>query len=546
MSQLWSRREWISIAATGVAMASGLLAAGHTAHAQNVNARNASAPKRTPNVLFIAVDDLRPTLGCYGDKIVKSPNIDKLAASGTLFQRAYCQQAVCSPSRNSLLSGLRPDSIKIYDLATNIRTALPNVVTLPQHFKAQGYRSERLGKIFHTTNGNHDDPLSWSEPQPVVALPDVIAPHIKQQILSQPEVAQPGNASPPQVKKGPPFGAPEVADDALPDGKIASQAIASLGANKNRPFFLAVGFHKPHLPFVAPRKYWDLYDRAQFKPHPLRNPPLGAPGYAGNGIGELRQYRGIPKKGPIPDEQAVQLIHGYHAAISYMDAQVGRVLDELDRLGLRDNTIVVLWGDHGWQLGEHGKWCKHNNYEAATHSPLLVRAPGVGAPGQQTNALTEFVDIYPSLCELAGLPQPQGLEGTSFVPLLRDPKRAWKQAAFSQWPQKIPDRGDGMGYAMRTDRYRFIEWTVPGTDFSEVELYDYQTDPAETVNIATQPQHAKLVAELKALLRAGPRAALPPRQPGAASKVGAWRAMPLRHSATPQRPAPCGGRRKAL
>lgn len=521
----WSRRDFLSKAATGAAgLACGALPAGL------LWAREAQ--RRRMNVLFIAVDDLRPTLGCYGDKLVQSPNLDKLAAEGMAFTRTYCQQAVCSPSRNSLLTGRRPDTIGIYDLATHFRTTLPDVVTLPQHFQSQGYHTEGMGKIYHTGHGNYDDVYSWSIPSwppgmrgPVpkekkkpgssdrdsAFLADFHASAAFEQDGSAPQPPPRAPQSAPK-QNGPPTGMPDVADNALFDGKLADHAIERLAdlKTKDRPFFMAVGFLKPHLPFIAPKRYWDRYDPARFPLEPVKGLPQDAPRYVGNGSGELRTYAGVPKEGPVSDEQARHLIHGYYACISYVDGQIGRVLDALEREGLRDNTVVIVWGDHGWHLGDHGLWAKHTNFERATHSPMIVSAPQMKAKGQTCDALTEFVDIYPGLCDLAGIPKPGGLEGTSFAPLTDNPKRGWKTAAFSQYPRRIEGQ-NGMGHSIRTDRYRLTEWTIASTpDYSALELYDYRTDPLERVNLAGKQEYEKTTAEMKARLRAGWKAALPP------------------------------------
>ena len=481
----------------------------------------AQAPGRRPNVLFIAVDDLRPALGCYGDGAAISPNIDALAVRGTLFRRAYCQQAVCSPSRNTVLTGRRPDTARIYDLPTNFRTTLPNVVTLPQHFKQHGYHAESMGKVYHVTNGNRDDPASWNvapwNPPRIGGDPPPVVPAPKSGPEAEPKPA--AGKSPPdraaqKRARGRPYGARDVPDNELPDGKIADHAIERLGALKSakKPFFLAVGFHKPHLPFIAPKKYWDLQDVAKLPPGQPPALPDGAPRYTGNGSGELRQYFTVPDRGPIPPDLTAKLIHGYYACVSYTDAQVGRVLAALDGHGLRDDTIVVLWGDHGFQLNDHGLFCKHTNFEQALRVPLVISAPGRGANGQQTDALVELVDLYPTLAELAGLPAPAGVEGTSLVPLLRDPKTPWKSAAFSQWPKAIPGvGGDGMGYSVRTGRYRLTEWTVPDTDYRALELYDYESDPHETRNLAKDKDYAKVVEEMRTVLRKGWKGAVPAR-----------------------------------
>lgn len=463
------------------------------------------------NVLMIAVDDLKPTLGCFGDSYAQSPNIDRLASRGTVFARAYCQQAVCSPSRNSLLTGLRPDTIGIYDLATHFRTKVPNAVTLPQRFRLYGYHSEGMGKIFHTGHGNYDDLESWSVPswplnqrgrlpQKTQARPGVVT------VALQALQAQQPRPRPSREERGPAYRAPDVEDSALFDGKLADHAVERLRALKaqDRPFFMAVGFQKPHLPFVAPRRYWDRYDPAKIRLPATQSLPEGTPGFAGNGSGELRTYDGTPLQGPVPDEMARTLIHGYYACVSYMDAQVGRVLDELDRLGLRETTIVALWGDHGWHLGDHGLWCKHTNFEQATRAPLIISAPGQKAAGKRTDSLVEFVDLYPTLCDLAGLPALPGQAGMSLRPLLEKPERKLKSEAFSQYPRSIPGVGQGMGHSIRTERYRLTEWTVAGKPFSSVELYDYVNDPGETVNLASRPEHAGLVERLKLRLRQPP------------------------------------------
>ena len=461
------------------------------------------------NVLFIAVDDLRPELGCYGHPVVKSPNIDRLAASGTLFERSYCQQAVCNPSRASLMTGMRPDTLQVYDLPTNFRKHQPDVVTVAEHFKNHGYYTERIGKIYHLGHGNTDDPRSWTVMRRHRSAPRFGPEGQKILKLQRAELKAAGKD--PSRARGLPWEAPDVADAELADGAIAEGAVNILREVKDRPFFVAVGFLNPHLPFVAPKKYWDLYSPADIRLASNPYAPKGAPSYATHNSGELRAYYGIPPKGPLNDEQARNMVHGYWAAVSYTDACIGRVLNELDRLGLRDNTVVILWGDHGWFLGEHGMWCKHANYEEAVHTPLVISVPGQ-KPGRSP-ALVEFVDIYPTLADVCGLPIHAWLEGTSFKPLIATPDRPWKTAAFHLYPRGIPGQGHGMGRAIRTDRYRLVEWTVPKNDFSECELYDLETDPGENVNLAVQPEHAALVEQLRAQLHAGWREALPPSDP---------------------------------
>jgi arylsulfatase A-like enzyme len=297
----------------------------------------------------------------------------------------------------------------------------------------------------------------------------------------------------------------DVPDSDYHDGSLADMAIAKLQElkGKQQPFFLAVGFLKPHLPFNAPKKYWDLYDPAKLKLAENAFRPLDAPSYAITDFGELRNYHGVPPTGPVSADLARKLIHAYRAATSFTDANIGRVLGELDRLGLRDNTIVVLWGDHGWKLGGHASWCKHTNTENDTNAPLILSVPGAKGVGQSSRALVEFVDIYPTLCELAGLPLPDHLQGTSMKPLLDEPTRAWKSAAFSQYPRSFEGRRL-MGYAMRTDRYRLVEWRDRSTgEPVSRELYDHQTDPAENQNLAGRVEHQELVRQLSTQLAAG-------------------------------------------
>jgi len=446
--------------------------------------------QQRPNVLFIAVDDLRPDLGCYGVPDAKTPHIDRLAKRGVVFSHAYCQQAVCSPSRSSVMTGCRPDTTKVWDLQTHFRTALPQVVTLGQHFKNAGWFVEGMGKIYH---GGYDDPPTWSVPWrsprgPVYAKPE-----------NRPAGARQGGGDGEPGERGPAFECADVPDDFYRDGKTAAWAVESLRkhAVSRQPFFLAVGFSKPHLPFIAPKRYWDMHDPARIRLAGNDKPPVNAPEWAILPGGELRNYRGIPR-GPIPPELARTLIHGYRAATSYTDALVGKLLDTLDSQHLWNNTIVVLWGDHGWKLGEHGAWCKHSNVENDTNAPLLVAAPGPGRAGRRCDALVEFVDIYPSLCQLAGLPIPTHCEGDSFVPLLDKPRSPWKDAAFSQYPR--PARGRNlMGISLRTDRYRYTRW-VDTRDRSRTEaeeLYDHRTDPGENRNIAREPSARPVLAELR-------------------------------------------------
>ncbi len=487
-----------------------------------------------PNVLFIAVDDLRPELGCYGSPVVQTPNIDRLAAAGVIFTRAYCQSAVCNPSRASLMTGLRPDSIRVWDLHTDFRDNVPDAVTLPQYFKQNGYHAVAIGKIYHNTI---PDSQSWSEdklhiagypfdPDAVYRKPENVAwlEKRKAQIVREGRESRHIDQLGQWYLKAVATESVDGPDDIYYDGAQTEVAIEKLRELKARarPFFFAVGYYRPHLPFNAPQKYWDLYDRDKIplpeNPHLPENAPL----MAINNLRELRGYTDFadvphPKDRTLSAERVRRLRQGYYASVSYVDAQVGRLLDALERLGLAENTIVVLWGDHGWKLGEHGSWCKMTNFEIDTRAPLIIRAPGVSG-GQQLSQMVEFVDVYPTLCELAGLKIPPGLQGDSMVPLIQNPGLPGKPAVFSQFLREgiwmAPDGVVYMGYAIRTARYRYVRWINWETKaFAAEELYDHEVDPEENVNIAALPENAARAAELAAQLDAGWRVARPDYAP---------------------------------
>ena len=452
----------------------------------------AQRPAR-PNVLFIAADDLRPDLGCYGSAGAKTPQLDALARRGVLFERAYAQQAVCNPSRASVLTGRRPDTLKVWDLKTHFRETLPDVVTLPQHFKQHGYTAVDIGKIYHNESGAKPtfpfaDPVSWSEPPSFAE-----GPHWRDWVV-------PGDAAGPKGKGGA-VQCLDVPDEAYLDGRIAAAAVSKLRvlAENREPFFLAVGFWKPHLPFNAPKKYWDLHDRAQLSAPNPSGMPEGAPAIAGHPWNELRGYTGVPKKGPLPAAQIAELRHGYLACISFLDAQVGRVLAELDRLDLAKNTIVVFWSDHGFHLGEHDLWGKTTNYELDTRVPLIVAAPGASRAGTRAAGLVELIDLYPTLTELAGLPAASGVEGRSLVPLLRDPRQPGKDVAISQHPHPSYGAATHMGYTLRTARFRYVEWRDLTTGVvTDRELYDHAADAAEIRNRIADPAQSAAARELAA------------------------------------------------
>ncbi len=445
------------------------------------------------NVLFIALDDLKPALGCYGDAHAKTPNLDRLASRSLRLDRAYCNQAVCAPSRNALMTGLRPQTLGIYDLSTNFRDSRPEAVTLAQHFKNNGYHTTAIGKVLHTGHGNHDDAESWSE-KPL---------HPKADYYALPENKTPANGDAKgEDQRGPPTESADVPDDTYADGLIAAEAVKKLAAAKtsDAPFFLAVGFLKPHLPFVAPKKYWDQIDAAKLPLPDSDTLPKGAPEAAGPSTDELRKYQGIPQgKEALSEAQKRQLIHGYYAAVSYADACVGRVLDALEASGLADNTIIVVWGDHGYHLGDHGIWGKHTNFETAARIPLMVAVPG--KKGTASSALVETVDIYPTLTALTGLPAPQGLDGRSFATLLDDPTAAHRDHITHVFPRR-----ELLGRAVRDERYRLVEWNKIGAlpESATFELYDYQIDPQERQNLASK--EPEVLARLNALLAEQPMA----------------------------------------
>ena len=435
-----------------------------------------SAENPKHNVLFIAVDDLRPELGCYGKEHIVSPNIDRLADTGTVFERAYCMVPTCGASRASLMTGLRPTPKRFVGFDANAEKEAPSVATLNVHFKKHGYHCLSMGKVFHDLS---DSAAGWSEPAWMPVDTGKSYRLKKSRDL----------ADSPDNERGPPYEAADAPDSDYPDAAIATQAIEDLQKlnDKDQPFFLAVGFLKPHLPFVAPKKYWDLYDRDTIGLPSNYHPPQNSPSEAIHKWGELRHYATVPRKGPVPDAMARDLIHGYYACVSFVDAQVGRLLNELDRLELADNTIVVLWGDHGWNLGEHTLWCKHSCFETSMHAPLIVRAPGVTQTGQRTKALTEFIDIYPSLCELAGLPLPSHLQGKSFVPQLKDSSLPGKSAAIGRFKA---------GDTIRTDQYRFTQYSRSNGALTGRMLYDHQNDPSEDINIAEHENQAGIVKSL--------------------------------------------------
>lgn len=459
-----------------------------------------------PNILFIAVDDLRTELGCYGNSQIKSPNIDKLAAEGLAFNRAYCQQPICMASRASLMSGLRPDTLNIYN-CLSLEEDAPGILSLDQHFENNGYEMWAAGKIYHH---GIDYDVQFGDAYHKVETEEVGRGYLSEEakkIVEELDKWYRENQNQSGGGRGPAFEWPDVPDNAYQDGKMTDLAIEKFRNLKtsDKPFFMAVGYKKPHLPFNAPKKYWDLYDADEIEPADNPYHPENVSQYFDYNFGELRNYSGIPKgKTAFNDTLNKTLKHGYYACVSYIDAQIGRLMEGLEANGLDKNTIVIIWGDHGWKLGEHNMWCKHTQFQIDNHVPLIIKVPGQIAAN--TNALVEFVDIYPSLCELAGLELPGHLQGTSFVPLIENPNKKWKDGAISYWPASNRTNPEKvvMGYTVQTDRYRYTEWIRESTgELMARDLFDHQTDPDENFGIANNPENEALMKNLSEMLQKG-------------------------------------------
>ena len=501
-----------------------------------------------PNILFIAVDDLKPILGCYGNTLVKTPNIDKLAKISTVFNKNYCQQAICGPTRASIMTGTRPDVTQVWNLTTQMRDVNPNLVTLPQYLMTQGYETSGIGKIYHPSSAiSGVDPVSWSIPYlkskesdfptglgspangqyqlpetKARMTPEIIAERKKQ----NKDLAS--NDENPKSIKGPSVECIDVPDNAYQDGVnalLAKEQIIKLSKG-NKPFFMAVGFSKPHLPFVSPKKYWDLYQREEMPIATFQEHSKNGPLIAYHQSGELRNYLDIPDFAMLPAdslriglklEKQKELIHGYYAAVSYLDAQVGVLLNTLESLGTLNNTIIVLWGDHGWHLGDHDLWHKHTNFEEATRAPLIIAGPGIKSG--KTNSLTEFVDVFPTICDLAGVPIPSKLDGISLRPLMLNNSAKVNDYSISQYPRKLKKLemikkgytdSKMMGYSLRTDKYRYTIWMNNFTSkqpFNESqvyasEMYDYVNDPLEKINVVNDKNYTAISIEMKAKMLA--------------------------------------------
>tara|TARA_B100000989_G_C19515244_1_gene461267 strand:- start:514 stop:2169 length:1656 start_codon:yes stop_codon:yes gene_type:complete len=485
---------------------------------------------KKPNVLFIIVDDLKPILGCYGDPFVKTPNIDRLAKQGIVFTNTYCQQAVCGPSRASFLTGMRPDYTGVWDLETEMRNINPEILSMPQFFKQNGYITAGIGKVFdsRSVDENIDKP-SWSIPfykksndyypkemgkakgryRGVKVLEEI---KIYEKIGRAKGLTGKELSNFIKINAKPSVESLDIPDNAYIDGAtvLHSKDILKVLKENAKPFFFAVGITKPHLPFAVPKKYWDLYKRDEILLAEFRENANNSPLVAYHGAGELYKYTDIPPiasfsdvKGgmELPFDKQKELIHGYYASVSYADALIGKLISTLESLDLKDNTIVTIIGDHGWHLGDHNLWCKHSNFEQATRIPMIFKIPGIKA--SKTSALAEAVDIFPTLCDATGIKIPEQLQGASLMPILKETKRKVKDYAVSQYR-----RGKNMrtfGYSIRTERFRLTLWMK---DFYRLykpfdegyivsgELYDYDNDPLETENYYNNKEYVSVKKEL--------------------------------------------------
>ena len=498
---------------------------------------NNSEPQRKPNILFISIDDLRPALGVYGDTVAVTPNIDRFASEGMTFRQMFCQAAVCAPSRASLMTGLRPDSTRVWHLGDKFREINPETVTMPQYFAQYGYHTVNIGKIFHNYM---PDSVSWDEPdlRPVrYVKPEWLGRdgetfYISEEVNKSQVIKRDSLLRLRPIRyadgwnTGPAWEAADVHDTLYFDGaqtKLAKQTLNRL-AKMDEPFYLGLGYFRPHLPFTAPKKYWDMYDPEKIPIANNPNIPEGSPLYSMNSMYELRHYDGFGKIGHptseyrMSEDTARILKHGYYASVTYIDALLGDLFDHMKTLGIYENTIIIIWGDHGWKLGDHNSWGKMTNYNIDLQVPVILRYPGQDNRGAQTFAITEMVDLFPSLLEIAGIDVPEYLQGTSFAPLISNPELNWKKAAFSQFHRRPKVSADGnryMGYSINTAKHHYIEWytwdhiTGDRGEYVSAELYDREMDPFETKNIAEIEEHSALATSLSEQLASGWRNAKP-------------------------------------
>ena len=490
-----------------------------------------------PNVLFISIDDLRPSLGVYGDEIVHSPNIDKIASEGITFMEAFSQSAVCAPSRASLMTGVRPDSTRVWHLGDKFREINPAAVTMPQHFSKNGYYTVNLGKIFHNYM---PDSISWDEPdlRPAQYKKKEWLGRDGETFYIDPAVHESQAIKRDSLLKlrpvryadgwntGPAWEAADVHDTMYYDGalnKLTMQTLTRI-AKMDQPFYMGLGYFRPHLPFTAPKKYWELYDPETIPLAPNADLTAKAPLYTMNSMYELRHYDGFrhiahPTEGKQFGMDTIRTLRqGYYASVSYIDALIGELVQHMKDIGIYDNTIIVIWGDHGYKLGDHNSWGKMTNYNIDLKVPIIIRTPDQQNQGVKTEAITELVDLFPTVCELAGVAVPSYMQGTSMVPLMEDPQRDWKSAAFSQFHRRPKVSADGkryMGYSINTYNHHYVEWYTWNHKKGlrgkkvDVELYDRSADPHEFVNIAAHEDMKGIVAQLSLQLEQGWQEAKP-------------------------------------
>ena len=507
-----TRRGFLQAAGTAAAFASAPQTAG----------RDTGEPSAHLNVLLVLVDDLRPELGCYGSPHVKTPNIDRVAERGMTFLRSYCQQSASNPGRTALLTGLRPDTTRVYDHRVHFRATSPGATTIPAHFRAHGYETTGFGRVFDSPELDDED--SWSIPPWTPGNPAWGSPDNEGLARERWNGARRAGWRVPAARAGS-VGSGVAAEpardrswwtaeegDTLPDAQCAAEAAEAIGSMGGSRFLIAVGLQAPRLPLVAPAESIRLYPTGMSDAPQAPDPPRDAPPFALHGSEEIRGFADIPDSGPIPTSKGRELIRAYRACVSFADRQIGVLLDALESNGLSGSTVVAIAGVTGSHLGELGLWGGHSTYEVATHTPLVVRAPGQSNAGRKTSALVESVDLFPSLCALCGLPGRRGMEGSSWRGVFDAPKRLWKRAVFSQQPRAIPGIGPGMGYSMRTARYRYTEWSALDSPYSTAELYDYKESRNEVRNFANRPEHLSLANGLAHMMREGWQGSLPPTQ----------------------------------
>ncbi len=451
------------------------------------------------NVLFIAVDDMRTELNCYGADYIKSPNIDKLASNGVMFTKAYVQEAICMATRASIMTGLRPESKGIYT-GESVQDLVPDVLTLNKLFEQNNYTISAFGKIYHY-GSDHKIQFGdrYSDPKEKWAGRGYLTDEAIEEMYFNENHPIKGRS---HADRGPAFEHADVADSAYIDGYNTEMAIRKLKSLKNEknPFFMAIGFHKPHLPFIAPKKYWDLYPIETVSLPEIKDKPENATPYTLRSWGELRNYYGMPKHNePVGEDTTRILRQGYFACVSYVDAQIGKIIETLKELDLDKNTIIVLWGDHGYKLGDYGYWAKWSNMNIDTHIPLIFNVPG-GEKNARCNVPVEALDIYPTLADLCGFQKPEHLEGKSILPLLNKPETNEDDYAYSVWPHdRAKYEKTVMGYAVKTSQYNYVEWVkLSSGEVLASELYDHKIDPMETRNVIDDNNYTEVINRLSA------------------------------------------------